>query len=466
MSRRTLPKDSPVFVHAHELLAQQEAWHQQLLKRQSPSSTADDFFTALVVHVRRLLSRSPRTILRQAMTLASRNIVPSQLLTLLQLDESVHDLPCIAQAVHNVSPGKTFRRVQQLRQRLRDQDQPQQYNSNNSLDLIYKIKQGIERKHGKAVEMVELQQKLRTKEKENLIRLQKELKRHEKTLINDEEYRRHQQVQNIWHNCGAAQLWENVERLDRAISTRRNARGLDFEQHYSDLVFAMIATQLARRSEEPSKPWEFSYETNLHWLRNGTVVGEIDIVVYDKDKQVVAICEMKTSCYELSVGLQQHDAKLSEAAACAISGIRWAIGKTASESVDVTGRCIALYLTTLVPSKEEGTEYTGAEPALVHAICQGIRKQGKQIVHESNLDICQALVGMLEDANFHPKEALDYLTRLPPQSDIPHVGHDLNYDNLQKDVEDLMQWTHWKYKSPLNFLKTFPPGQVLILPDS
>lgn len=89
--------------------------------------------------------------------------------------------------------------------------------------------------------------------------------------------------------------------------------------------------------------------------------------------QLVAICEMKTSCFEIVEVVRQHEAKLA-AVACS-DGI-WSVGQTPNLPLlpQPNSAAPGLYFATALPEKDEWM--VGIKPLLSHAICEGIRAQG------------------------------------------------------------------------------------------
>jgi hypothetical protein len=364
----------------------------------------------------------------------------------------------VAQNIERLSPGRTYAKVQQLQQRLQQLDQPP------DPKLIQKISQGIQQKHGNSVDVAALLQAKRAERRHDC---RVELQKWQQALESDPEYQNHQRVWQLWHDCQGHVVWNNYQRLDLKISQSRNARGSTFEKHYSDLVFCIMAIELSKTTT--MQPWEYSYYQNLYWFGNGMQVGEIDIVVYDDMNKVAAICEMKTSCYELHTGKQQHEGKLTAAVAWA-NDKDWKIGKNPNDGVNVMGVSVPLFLATLTPSSDQSsheTEYTGAEPALVHAICRGIRQQGKCIMHPSNVALCHPLIELLQNKSYSSEadeSAMKYLERVPSMPDSPHADDDLDHKLLQKYVMQVMGWKNRTFEHPLQYLKTFPSNRMLLLP--
>jgi hypothetical protein len=188
-------------------------------------------------------------------------------------------------------------------------------------------------------------------------------------------------------------------------------------------------------------------------------VGELDIVVYHKGS-VVAVCEMKSSCFEIAVAQRQHEAKL---VAAAMGHHNWAIGPSADEAVIVSGQTIPLFLATILPNGENGGQ-VGVEPLLANTVCRGIRLQGKRIAHETNLGLCRPIIAMLKGETCLD-DAIHYLESLPSASSYPHDESDLDYEQLRCFVLETMG-AEQLFVSPLGCLERFPQDRMLVLPRS
>ena len=84
--------------------------------------------------------------------------------------------------------------------------------------------------------------------------------------------------------------------------------------------------------EDPSytKKDKYRYEQNAQWWCDGKSVGEIDLVVYHQDHGIVAICEMKSACFEIAIAARQHEPKLDTVSKNGAAST-WAIGKLSTK---------------------------------------------------------------------------------------------------------------------------------------
>jgi len=189
----------------------------------------------------------------------------------------------------------------------------------------------------------------------------------------------------------------------------------------------MIVQQLGAATDDNKS--DYWYQQGAHWWNeHGQNVGELDLVVYHKKRGVVAISEMKSSCFEIAMAPRQHESKLKAVAAS--SNDKWAIGKTFENAINVSGSDIPFFIATILPNNDEtdGRTFVGVEPLIANAICSGIRHQHCQIVHPSNLLLCKPLADMLTyTKNLCVGDAVRYLETLQP----PCCGQELQYnDNL------------------------------------
>ena len=223
----------------------------------------------------------------------------------------------------------------------------------------------------------------------------------------------------------------------------------------------MIVQQL-RRAGEPID--DFWYNRGAYWWQSGRNVGEVDIVVHHKHRGLVAACEMKSSSFEIAAASRQHDAKLVAAAKSQMKN-EWAIGRTREEAVSISGQHrIPLFVATLLPNLAESSGLLGVEPLVARAVCQGIRSQGRRIVHHSSLELCSPLITMLvENEMVAVDDAIDYLENLPACSRTPHEEDDIDYNQLQNFVSEAVGDEHL-VESPLDWFARFPPEQLLVFP--
>jgi hypothetical protein len=187
-----------------------------------------------------------------------------------------------------------------------------------------------------------------------------------------------------------------------------------------------------------------------------TSIGEIDLVVL-YDNEAVAICEMKSSCFELAGAFRQHEPKLcmggTAAGDASISTASVCIGPTSDciywqQQVGETpnsSSTLPIFVVTLMPDTSNGTVLLGAEPALAYAICDGIRSQGCKIADASILDDddAESSSGVLWADPINLEAALAYLDSFPPSrscdSSSLNNGNDyLDYDELKRHVMQKM----------------------------
>jgi len=401
-----------------------------------------------VCRVCRMLSRSPRTLLRQA--LERTCVVPHEFVEVLPTgsEGSVYNVKTF---MATLSKGKAYDRVQTLRNKILLVDKPPDE------QVLENIARGLEKKHRKHVGSAQAHAIWAAKNEQRRMRLEDEAKNAEEALQIDSEYLMYQRLTRMWKECGGLISWENFQRYNSKIDKSRGIRGLDFETRYGEIIFAMMALRLSTFADPP---WTFSYQTNVHWFHIGKAVGEIDIILYDQHNKAVAICEMKTSCHEVAAGARQHEAKL-DSVCIAPAGV-WTIGKSLSDAIDVSGQTIPLFIATMLPS-EKGVEMTGIEPAVLFSICQAIRNQGKGVMHPSNDDVCQPLVSMLQDGA-PVDEPISYLHNLPPSTENPHNEDNLDFDQLDEDVTMMLRESLHDRESPLQCLDRIPNEQVLLFP--
>ena len=163
--------------------------------------------------------------------------------------------------------------------------------------------------------------------------------------------------------------------------------------------------------------------------------------------EIVAICEMKTSCFEIAVAIRQHETKLT---ALSKSPDSWTIGRSAGHSFSVSAAPLLFYFATILPRETE--QMLGAGPRLAQAVCEGIRAQGLCISNDSTSELARPLMLHLR----HPgsvDEALDYLQNIV----ISKAGNDgrkiengleVDYEMLRLFVKRRMQGKELFEKSP------------------
>lgn len=172
------------------------------------------------------------------------------------------------------------------------------------------------------------------REQERQLKQQDKVKKLTAQLQSDPEYQRYRRAHRLYRESHAQQLWENYLHVDGIISRKRSERGQTFEKRACELYFEVIVKKYIEShavSDDNNKDLsDFSYELNEFWRHHGKRSGEIDLAIFDKRHQVVvAVCEMKTSCFEISSAMRQHESKLSAATAESNGkgGPNWSIGQ-------------------------------------------------------------------------------------------------------------------------------------------
>lgn len=459
-----LASNSQVWNEAEKLLREQRRLHQDLISIMKDTTTgiysggedADNKFIDFIQTVRKVLSRSPRTMLHQTINQTSF-LVPKGLLQSLHLTDDA-TLRDVGEAMNALTEGTCYCRLKSIRkQQLSDPDEKfaESVRKKVQRSLLRKRRQVPTRTNDEEQILEQVVHGAMLKEKKRRQELKAEASHLEGQLENDAQYERFTQSKQIWQQCGGEGVWNNFRIVDRVISQSRGMRGSRFESKGSELVFAMIVLQLSGRIANGSIDSSYSYQQGVHWWHAGRAVGELDLVVY-YDDQIVAVCEMKSSCFEIAVAPRQHEVKLK---AAAIDPGDWTIGLSADEAISLNGREeVPLFLATLLPNQKYGEQQLGVEPLLVKAVCQGIRKQGKDIGEPSNLHLCRPLISILKSDSFL-SEAIEYLDSIPPSPSCPR---DLNYDQLKCFVLAVLK--REQVESPLGFLTRFSPERVLVLP--
>lgn len=470
MSREELPD---LLLPSEILLEEQQslrrALHQFMVKAAIPTGLYPgedpNDFSGFAQRTRQLLARSPRTILRQALENALVNdsaTLQNQMTELKQLlglesDASLHD---IGRKMDSLTKGKMYLRVQATREQLQRQ---QSLRSKEALRLL--IYSGLTRKREKPPTQEEIDcviEQAVAKKNKRIHRYQTCVHELEKQLLQDAEHRRFCKSNRIWEECGVKKIWENYKRIDLAISRKRNARGTRFEERCCATIFAIIVSQLEKgRRVNGSNFCNYWYDQSVSLWHKNQDVGEIDLVVYHKERGVVAVCEMKSACFDIAIAARQHETKLKVIAGD--SSGDWTIGKTAEESLSVSAKALALFLATLLPGKKEKGIVLGAEPLLTHAVCQGIRSQGTLIVDSSNLPLCRPIISMLRDDNPCLDDALAYLESVPPNIDDSCTLNTVDYDQLRDYVLENSS-SELFVESPLQCLERFPSDNFIVLP--
>ena len=120
----------------------------------------------------------------------------------------------------------------------------------------------------------------------------------------------------------------------------------------------------------------------------------------------------------------------------------------------------------LPEDKEPSTSsFVGAEPQLVHAVCQGIRAQGCGVAHPSNLCMCRPLIHMLRKDKIDTSAALKLLESLPNPAFDAHCEKDIDYLQMKTHVMETFGQERL-IESPLAFFERCPRNLLIILPRS
>lgn len=517
--RQQLAEDSTVWQEATELLLRQEANKstlKQLLQskllsglytneKQGPDENSQ--FTNFVRYVRSSLSRSPRTVLRQALNVAFRRIQaqPNQvddfktLFELLEIsDKSNARMHQLAHVVQSLSSGKCHRRLLHCQKAM---NTPSKYET-DPLAFRQQVTKGIQTKHldhdssfEASSDLVDtIVQTVIQKDEQRREDLSTEMEKLKQQLLTDPEYNRFCQVQDLWESSRCRTLWHRYLEIDKAICQSRGVRGSDFETNASQLCFAAIVLQLLGTAPGSihsadqflfSNVSEYSYETNVYWwkkkkIQQGSVTktGEIDLAIYWRG-QVVAICELKSSCFEIAIACRQHHGKIEETTG---GDMMMYIGKDAN---DLTAACLEPISSMLSPTPpmrcfiatqlpKDANSMLGVEPVLANAICHGLREQNCLIASkETETRFCEPLVQLLlideeEDCwsgsvCTRVESAVKYLLSIPSANDSVMCQEEEDYD-----AEKLCLFVHnvlgkeELQLSPLGCLETYHES-ILVL---
>jgi hypothetical protein len=421
-------------------------------------------FPHFVRHLRRVLCRSPRTILRQAIELVDSEILNQELLqkirSMLQLHPDAN-LYTVGKTVDGLSKGRLYHRLEATRQRY------DKHPCNDKEELNKIVCHEMSRKrsiYDSSIDMEKLVNQIRMNQYQRRDKMQNQLQRWEHELDSDPEYRRYCLAKRLWKECGGEHIWNNCKAVEAAICHNRNVRGDKFESKACEYAFTLIVKQISNEIDDEIE--NYSYIRGAHWWCDEKDVGEIDMVIYHQRRGVVvAICEMKSVAFEISIASRQHDAKL-DAVSKFQTEKRWKIGKSCSEATYIFGYIPLFVVTTLLPSLQNSQDHDpiGVEPLVIKAVCQGIRLQGKQIAHPSSLDLCQPLVTLLAGNEVVPVgKAIHFLENFPTCPQSPHNDDDIDYNLLRTYVlqnvgEELLN------ESPLDWFHRFPSQRLLVLP--
>jgi len=495
MTIHRLDLASPVWDEAHAERGEQELRISQLgavissrpisgLYKDEQDHGVGDFPT-FAHYIRTRISKSPRTLMRQSLQLAFEQKRANSYDVEQPYQELCKALRAagatksekfftVAKAVESFPKGVCFHRYAQARHKL------QELSSNNDTSLMdMRIVAGFRSKRQKlkasAPTEEEIQELLEREEQKRYLRLMQlhaTVEVWKKKLSVDHQYQKHQLITKLWKQCGGDELWTNFLIVDSTICRGRGNRGQRFEDSASEHCFAMIALKLQQDSDPGQCPFtDFGYQRNVYWWKNGEKVGEIDLVVTNKHSQIVALCEMKGSCFEIAMAARQHEAKLAEATSNETTD-RWAIGETVESSIHVSYEeksRISLFIATILPEEDQYLSQLGVEPGLTNALGLGIRDQHRCIQHASNNILCQPLVEMIQDS-CRLQEASDYLRHLPYQQPLggyltEHDASEVDYELLRAYVLSRVDETNDLIESPLRcFHRYRQDGRILVLP--
>ncbi|KAL7561641.1 hypothetical protein ACA910_018532 [Epithemia clementina (nom. ined.)] len=260
------------------------------------NSQAATLFRSFACHVRRCVSRSPRTVLRQGLNQAvDQHVRPSLAWTELcqTLDLDPTSKSCDIHAVHKKlttleqqGGGKVRtklihaqRQLQQLNVAKKTKEDEEPPSENQAGDERTKeTSKGLSAPSSPPQEKRSAENPQPLENKNNNPQLNQEQRRIELLVQKVEQwqlqlqadvtFQRHQRARALWQESGAAQLWKNFSLVDLDLCRQRGKRGAKFEQDSRDLCFAMIVLQLvaSQQLENNKMPLScFRYETNLHW---------------------------------------------------------------------------------------------------------------------------------------------------------------------------------------------------------
>ncbi|CAB9518430.1 expressed unknown protein [Seminavis robusta] len=432
---QTLPNDSPIWDQAAAMLQTQAtlAEHMSTVFQSKPTSglykdeqpTLPNF-GLFVRHVRKTLALSPRTVLRSALNQALERILQSHSAAILELSSlleiianPIHMHP-LAKAVSLASPGLCHARLVHARKEL------QQHQAINPEDTCAKVQAKLA-KNKTPQEMETILQSVRQRHNQRALYLQERVQTLQIALATDKEYQKYCRIQQLWEITGCQKLWDRFLKVDRQQCQLRNHEGDSFESSQQELVFAMTVLCLLANDniDLAANKEEFSFACNLHWWdgsnsNNKVPSGEIDLAVFHKEK-VVAICEMKSSCFLLGQAFRQHEQKI--ATMSKQSTLAMGIGKTPGCLFSISSACPRLFVATTAPKHG----LLGAEPVLSTAIGDGIRHQGLTIANETTKAASAPLVDFLleeddDDATMTTNAVIQYLWSVFSPKDAAEVN--------------------------------------------
>jgi hypothetical protein len=471
MKDKKLPLASPAWQRAASMLQKQACLADQLATvfESKPKSGLykdedDGDFEYFAQHVRRSLSLSPRTVLRAALNKGLARLTtesPLQVQTLhelLDLSSSPREphMHRLVQSLASVCPGQCYSKLQHALQHL------ERHLATDPQTICAKV----QAKHGSAncADLEAIWHKVLQKHQERTRHLEERVSRLQKELALDMEYAKHTAVITLWEGIGAKRLWERFLEVDLLLCRSRNHQGAKFESQ-QELVFAMIVQRLMAAANEEGAALslstdEFAYVCNMHWWHGQVAVGEIDLVVLQQGK-VVAVCEMKSTCYLLSQAFRQHEHKILQ---CRNDPWATRIGPSSASLFQVSDRLeffVATCAAAVTPSDSD--HLLGAEPTLSTAIADGIRDQGITMANQSteikSAPLVDVLLGVEEKVL---DEVISYLMSFSSNEKVAPSQDTLDFGRLAKFVEDRFADSRNCSLSPAGCLRRFQQSILIV----
>ena len=237
----------------------------------------------------------------------------------------------------------------------------------------------------------------------------------------DEQYQRYVQLQGMWRDSGIEDLWRSFEEVDTEDGKSRQRRGLCFELDQAQICVGLIALRLGLLQGSMTSRAAAGLRSTLgisssvsrrvaaaravFWTdKYGKQLGEADLALFEVSPrethqmvgthkcevagQLLALCEMKAGCFEVSAALEQHERHLRAARdRCADAPfLRLGSGRGAPLLVISHLYATPIFVATLIPRHRFAI---GAEARLVQAMGQVARRNARaarvtrNIVHAS-----------------------------------------------------------------------------------
>jgi len=127
-------------------------------------------------------------------------------------------------------------------------------------------------------------------------------------LKTDKNYLNYQKIKKVWELYGFNTMAEEFNKLDYSNGENKRLRGEKFESMYGNVSFNFIKNYIIKNTSMIEKN-KFSFYYNCYWYNINNPVGEIDIVILYNNK-VVAIGELKSNCFDIVNGYNQHKRKI------------------------------------------------------------------------------------------------------------------------------------------------------------